>query len=122
MQSEIQGHMPIGMLASLVVTVAYRPEYDTDKVYADDIPNPITVVVPEMYIDKFVEEARFNLGLEEYEDFASEELDTLDKFIETYKGYCPFIVNAMFVDFMGKVLVIEDLEATCNFPSAASFR
>lgn len=122
MQSEIQGHMPIGMLASLVVTVAYRPEYSTDKVYADDIPMPVTIVVPEMYVDKFVEEARFNLGLEEYVDFAAEELDTLDKFIETYKGYCPYIVNSMFVDFMGKVLVIEDLEATCNFPSSSSMR
>ncbi|AJF40824.1 hypothetical protein AVV29_gp154 [Vibrio phage phi 3] len=125
MAKEINGYMPVGMLQSLVVTIAYKPDYENTTSLADEMPSPETIVVSEMYVVDFINQSQFYLGLEEFVDFdkePEEQCSAIAKFIEPKPGFCPYVVNAMFVDFMGKVQVIEDLDAQSNFPSSYSLK
>lgn len=118
MNREIMTAMPIGMLSSLVVTISYIPDYDSEDLRACEVPSPETVAVPGLYLEKFLDEAYLGLNLEEYiRDYEEENMPTLAEYITTYEGFCPQIVNAMYVDEMGRVKVL-DLECIDQFPSA----
>lgn len=113
METELMTAMPIGMLESLVLTVTYAPDYQ-NRSLADEVPQAETVVIPQLYLEAFLEDAQFRFNLEEY---CEPEESEFDKHITNHKGWCPQLVNAMYVDMMGK-LVVVDLECSSPFPSA----
>lgn len=116
---DVMTAMPIGMLDSLVLTIGYRLEYgNRDNFTAEEVPEAKTTVVHSMYLEKFLEEASMYLGNEEHVNFdKDEECELLSEFIESHSGFCPYIINAMFIDYMGACKVI-DVNADSPFPSA----
>lgn len=117
--SDINVAKPIGMLDSGVFTIVYKPDYDNELDAACNTPDPVTVVVPSMFLEKFCSEVGLVLNLEEYLDL-DEESDIVGNYIDSYKGYCPHIVNAMYIDYAGMVSVI-DINCLDNFPSGMTW-
>lgn len=122
--AELNAYQPIGMLESLVLTIGYRPCYTNDSAMACEAPDPTTVVVADFFLDRFLEGNAIEsiLGLEESVDFTDVDEDmfydeTLARQLEYRKGWCPYIINAIYVDMMGRVSV-PDLDAVAPLPSA----
>ncbi|BAV81225.1 hypothetical protein [Vibrio phage VCPH] len=111
---ELMTAMPIGMLESLVLTVTYAPDYQ-NRSLAEEVPPAETVCIPQLYVEEFLEAAQFRFNLEEYCE--PEEDSKFDEFVVDYEGWCPQLVNAMYVDMMGK-LVVVDMECRSQYPSA----
>jgi hypothetical protein len=107
MPKELMLAMPVNQLASLCLTVAYYPSHE-HEFYAREIEN---VEVNQFYIEKFLEEAQFNFGLDEF-DFSSHEdfeenAPTLAHLLTKWQpGLCPHIINAMYIDEMGTAKVV----------------
>lgn len=124
MSYELNAYMPIGMLESLVLTIAYRPCYTQDgEVSFFEMPELETITIADFFLERFINSNALEiLGMEEFVDY--EDMDSgmfhsqeLADVLPPKRGWCPYIVNAMFVDMMGQVKV-PDLDATSPFPSA----
>lgn len=121
--TELDSYQPIGMLESLVLTVGYVAEYGSDR-HADEVPEPEVVVIPQFNLDRFLENDSLKniFGLDESSDFTDREegmfyCETLAEQMTYHKGWCPYIINAIYVDMMGRVSV-PDVDALAPFPSA----
>lgn len=117
MKNEIMLAMPIYQLASLCLTVGYKPNYDSEN--SDMYTDVVSVCIPNFSIDAFLQEANENhlFGLEDNDVFGTyaeflEECPTVAEFLEEWStSTCPHIINAMYIDEMGNAkLVASGLE------------
>lgn len=117
MRSEIMLAMPIYQLASLCLTVGYKPNYDNEN--SDMFSYVDSICVTGFDIDDFVSEANGHhiFGLEDndcfetYAEFA-ESCPTVAKYLEDWSTHlCPQIINAIYIDELGGAkLVASGLE------------
>jgi hypothetical protein len=115
LEDEIRMAMPLGMMASMVITVGYAAPYGEHKKLAAEVPTPKTVVVPDFYVERFIEEAKFSLGLEEYTELP----ELVSEYIPDIKGWCPYVINSMHIDERCGVRVFADeiFDDVSQFPS-----
>lgn len=125
MAHELNAYLPIGMLESLVMTIAYRPCYTNDREASFfEMPEPTTILVADFFLERFLESNALEiLGMEEYINYSDESegmfyCEELTDVLKPQRGWCPYIVNVMYVDMMGKVSVPDLSETTSPFPSA----
>lgn len=117
MKVEIMLAMPIYQLASLCLTVGFKPNYDNEN--SDMFTEVDSVCIPNFDIDAFLQEAKENhiFGLEVNDVFGTysefmEECPTIATFLKSWSvDTCPQIINAIYIDEMGNAkLVASGLE------------
>ena len=105
MSLELLLTQPINQLASLCLTVAYYPPY-TEDFYAHEIEN---IVVPQFELNKFIQQAQYVFGMEEFisEEEFEEDTPIVYTLLTKWKpGLCPYIVSAFYLDEMGRVKLV----------------
>ncbi|CAM0017279.1 hypothetical protein VPHD239_0121 [Vibrio phage D239] len=125
---EIMTSRPVGMLESLVLTIGYTPDYaQENEALAVAAPDPVTIVIPQVFVERFLEDAQNIFGMDESVDFTDQDngmfySEDLERSLPYERNWCPFIINAMYVDMMGSIQVLDEsqLDIAAQFPSAAN--
>lgn len=125
---EIMASRPVGMLESLVLTIGYKPDYTQEnEALAVAAPDPVTIVIPSIFMERFIDGAQHIFGMEESVDFTDQESgmfysEDVSRSLPYERDWCPYIINAMFVDMMGSIQVLDEsqLDMVAQFPNAAN--
>lgn len=115
--------MPIHQLTMLCLTVAYYPSHEKEFL-AHEIEN---VMIPSCFLDRFLEDSKYVFGMDEFPYSSEDEFEvnapTVLEYLKEWRpGLCPHIVNALYVDEMGKVKIVSSgIDVTQNWAISKGF-